>query len=334
MRRRVKKGHTYYTYDMGGKPRKEISLGKDYVLAVQKWSQLQSKPIPENATITLGMAIKRYREDVLINKPAGTQKDYNKAITQILKYFDNPPAPINAIQAKHVRQYLDIRGKEATTRANRERSVLSLIWNQSRAWGYTNNENPCHGVSGFAEKKRTIYIEDKIYQAVYEYADQPTKDALDLAYLTAQRPADVIKMYETDIQDSILFVIQNKTGEKIRISVIGELKQVIDRIAKRKEPFKVRSLRLIVDETGKPLSQRAIWERFNIARKIAAEHNPKLSDDIKAYQIRDLRAKGGTDKAIQSQDMRKAQQLLGHSSVVMTERYVRQRIGHFVEPTK
>jgi len=334
MRRRVKKGHTYYSYDIGGKPRKEIQLGKDYVLAVQKWSELQSKLIPANATITFGMAIKRYREEELHKKPVGTQKDYNKAINQILKYFDNPPAPINAIQAKHVRQYLDMRGKEATTRANRERSVISLIWNHAREWGYTNNENPCQGVSGFKEKKRTIYIEDKIYNVVYEYADQPTKDALDLAYLTAQRPADVIKMYETDIQNELLAVTQNKTDAKIKIAVKGELKQVIDRILKRKEAFKVRSLALIVDEHGKPLSQRAIWERFNTARKTAAEQNPQMKADIEAYQLRDLRAKGGTDKAIESQDMRKAQQLLGHSSVTMTERYVRARIGHFVDPTK
>ncbi len=35
-------------------------------------------------------------------------------------------------------------------------------------------------------------------------------------------------MYETDIQDGILLIQQNKTDTKLRISVIGSLKQVID----------------------------------------------------------------------------------------------------------
>ena len=42
------------------------------------------------------------------------------------------------------------------------------------------------------------------YDAIYQVASQPLKDALDLAYLTGQRPADIIAMSEADIQDKIL----------------------------------------------------------------------------------------------------------------------------------
>lgn len=334
MRARKRGDVIYYYFDFGGKPRKEKSLGKDYVLAVQEWSKLQCKSIPNNATITFKMACDRYMRDILPNKPANTQKDYNKAFKNILKYFDNPPAPINSIQAHHVRDYLDLRGKEATTRANRERSVISLVWNHAREWGYTNNPNPCLGVSGFKENRRTVYIEDNVYNAVYEFADQPTKDALDLGYLTAQRPSDVVKMSQTDIKDDILFVKQNKTDARLRISIKGELKTLLTRIETRKAEFKVRSLALIVDEYGKPLSQRAIWARFDKARELAVKQYPKLKESIEEYQIRDLRAKGGTDKAIKDNDIRTAQKLLGHASSSMTERYIRNRVGDFVEPTK
>lgn len=335
MRARTQKsGKTYYYYDTGGKPRKEIPLGNDYVLAVQKWAELQQRPIPQNSIITFKMACDQYVREILPTKPAGTQKDYNKAFKNIIKFFDNPPAPIDSIQANHIRQYLDWRGKQATTRANRERSVISTVWNHARAWGYTNNTNPCQGVSGFKEKPRSIYIEDKIFNLVYDLADQPTKDALDLSYLTAQRPADVIKMYETDIQDGVLFVDQGKRGAKLRITIKGMLKTLLDRIQLRKAEFKVRSLALIVDEFGKPLSQRAIWSRFDIARKLAAEQNPKFKAEIEAYQIRDLRAKGVTDKVSNDGDIRGAQMLAGHASESMTQRYVRARIGESVEPTK
>ncbi|WP_232439928.1 tyrosine-type recombinase/integrase [Burkholderia ubonensis] len=52
------------------------------------------------------------------------------------------------------------------------------------------------------------------------------------------------------------------------------------------------------------------------------------------FQFRDLRAKAGTDKAESSRDIRAAQRQLGHTSIVMTEHYVRERKGDRVEPTK
>lgn len=330
-----KSGKIYYYLDLGGKPRKEEPLGSDYALAVKKWSELSQNQLPPQAIITFKMVWDKFVTDELDDKSAATKKDYMKCSKSLLKFFDDPPAPLDSIQPIHINKYLNWR-KDAKVRANHERRLFNLLWNMAREWGYTSLANPCTGIKGFVEKSRDIYIEDEIYQAVYNCADQPTKDALDLSYLTAQRPADVIKMYETDIRDGALFVKQNKRDSKIRIAVIGELKALIERITKRKESFKVRSLALIVDETGKPLSQRAIWERFNKARKIAAQANinQKIKAEIEAYQIRDLRAKGGTDKAIDSEDMRTAQKLLGHTSVSMTERYVRKRRGESVDPTK
>ncbi|BBE09978.1 integrase family protein [Mycoavidus cysteinexigens] len=54
----------------------------------------------------------------------------------------------------------------------------------------------------------------------------------------------------------------------------------------------------------------------------------------RTFQFRDLRAKAGTDKEVGSGgNIREAQALLGHSSVAMTEHYVRKR-GRVVGPTK
>lgn len=52
-------------------------------------------------------------------------------------------------------------------------------------------------------------------------------------------------------------------------------------------------------------------------------------------QFRDLRAKAWTDKAEDTgDDIRQAQKLLDHSTVQMTEYYVRRRRGDKVTPTK
>jgi len=53
-----------------------------------------------------------------------------------------------------------------------------------------------------------------------------------------------------------------------------------------------------------------------------------------AFQLRDLRAKAATDKADSAGDIREAQNQLGHTSVVMTEQYTRNRRGAKVTPTR
>jgi hypothetical protein len=41
MRARKRGKKTFCYYDTGGKPRREISLGSDYSLAVDKWAKLE-----------------------------------------------------------------------------------------------------------------------------------------------------------------------------------------------------------------------------------------------------------------------------------------------------
>jgi integrase len=56
---------------------------------------------------------------------------------------------------------------------------------------------------------------------------------MDLALLTGQRPADVLKIKRTDIRDGALWVVQNKTGARLGIEVTGELAKLIERINSR-----------------------------------------------------------------------------------------------------
>ena len=131
----------------------------------------------------------------------------------------------------HIRQYMNWRtdnGKKSTVRANREKSLLSHLFNIARDWGALDTVNPCQGIKGYTEEGRDVYVEDNIYDAIYLVASQPLKDALDLAYLTGQRPADVIAMSESNIQDGVLLVQQGKTNAKLRISITGELKSLLE----------------------------------------------------------------------------------------------------------
>lgn len=329
MRARKRGEVIYYYYDAGSKPRKEIPLGKDYAMAVKKWSELEIDQKPRyQELITFRYVADRYIREVLKTKAPATQKDNLRELKQLYLIFDNPPAPIDQIRPVHILKYMDYRAQQgAPIRAKREKALFSHVFNKAREWGYTDKPNPCAGIRGASEKgRKDVYITDQMYQSVYHNAEQSLRDAMDLAYLTAQRPSDVLKMSEQDIHDGALNVTQNKTKTKIRIEIQGELTLLISRIAKRKSHYKIRSLNLIVDKNGHRLTASALREQFDRARE-------KAGIEKSLFQFRDLRSKAATDKT-ESSDIRSAQKQLGHTTITMTERYVKNRKGEKVTPTK
>lgn len=249
-------------------------------------------------------------------KSVRTRHDNEKELANPLRVFGH--MPIDAIAPMHIRECLDIRCQVGKVRANREKALFSHIFNKAREWGYTSAQNPCQGVKGFKETGRDRYVTDDEFERVKLNAHYTVADAMDLALLTGQRPADVLKIKRTDIRDGALWIVQNKTGARLGIEVMVELAAVIDRINQR--PRKAISAFLIQDENGQPLSQFALRSRFDKARELA-----KVS-----FQFRDLRAKAATDTG----DLAHSQKLLAHKNRGMTEHYVRSRVGERVSPLR
>ncbi len=331
--RRQRSGKVYYYYDIGGKPRREVPLGDDYSRAVRKWSELHLLPAPLHSLLTFKHAVDAYLLSPQFDRLADrTRQDYIRSLKFVLEFFNTPPAPLDEIRAVHVQQYMQWRS-HAKVRANRERALISVIFNFARSHGMTDAANPCQGVKGFPEKGRDVYIEDAVFNALYECADRATRDAMDLAYLCGQRPGDTLRMSETDIKGGFIEVEQSKTGQKLRISVMGELKLVIERILDTKRGCKIWCRALICKDNGRPLGYWSLRERIEKARDSAKQKYPHLAEAIKNFQFRDLRAKAGTDKE-DSDGLGAAQKLLGHKNRKTTEIYVRKRAGEKVTPTR
>jgi len=77
MRARVKSsGKTFYYYDTGKRPRREIPLGSDYALAVKKWAELEIDAKPRHRQIiTFRYISGRYLREVVPTKSQATQRD-------------------------------------------------------------------------------------------------------------------------------------------------------------------------------------------------------------------------------------------------------------------
>ncbi|WP_439895386.1 site-specific integrase [Pseudomonas syringae] len=327
--RKKKSGTVYYYYDAGGHPRKEIPLGSDYGLAIMKYAEFERDRASSAlvaSTITFRYVAEKYVVEVVPTKAAATQKDNKRELANLMDFFDDPPGPLDAITPQNVRQYLNWR-KSAPVRANREKALLSHIWNFARDMGYTTLANPCAGIRGNKESGRSVYVEDDLFSLVYEKADPGLRDAMDLAYLTGQRVTDTRLLDERDIRGGEIWITQGKTKAKRRIQITGELAELIQRIMSRKATYKVRSTQLIVSSDGRGMTSAMLRNRFDAARTAAGIEKS-------AFQFRDLRAKAGTDKAESSGDIVKARDQLGHTTVVMTEKYVRARKGKQITPTR
>lgn len=322
--KRTARGKSYYYYDMGGKPRRWKALGGDFVEALRQYADLEQGERDGKSLITFRHVAQRYTSEVIPTKARETQRTNMLQLERLYQFFDNPPAPLDAIKPLHIRKYLDWR-RSSPVAANREIALFSHVFNKAREWGATDRPNPCVGVRKHKEDGRDVYVDDVLFKAVWQKGDVPLREAMDLAYLTGQRPADVLKFDQRDIQGGFLSVQQNKTGTKLRIEITGSLSTLLNAISQRKAELKIHSTRIIVDESGRSLGQSALRFRFDRARTSAGIAK-------ESFQFRDLRAKAGTDKE-DSDDLRAAQALLGHGSVTMTEHYVRKR-GKKVTPTR
>lgn len=374
MRPRPRGKLIFYYLDTGAKPRREIPLGSDYVQAVAKWAELTSKPLPPAADKPITFVdvldgrgkVNGYRKDILPGKAARTRRDNEVELGWLLKFFNDPPAPLSDIEPVHVRQYQRWRVKAAKAlaeqknadrrkagrpelpiepdigevRANREVALMSHVWNYARAEGMTRLPNPCTGVPRFGEDGRDTSPDDQLVARVLEHADRPLSFAMRLADIIGQRPADVLRCSEDHIQGDVpggvLQVQQGKTRMKLRIVIEGNLADLIAELREYKRQMArervaakkpvALTAKLLVREDGKALTAGMLRSRFDDAREAAG-----VKKDL--FQFRDFRAKVATETD-EASGTKGAQAILGHTTEAMTVNYIRHKVGRKVRPIK
>lgn len=309
------KGRMFYHVSTDS-PRKWTKLSDDLALAKRLWAEIEGDYY-DPQDITFRAIAARYRNEVFPTKAAQTQRGNELELQRLEAVFG--VMPIEAIKPHHIKRYIEERGKVAKVRANREKALFSHVFNFAREHGYTDAPNPCAGVKGHREKGRNRYIEDDEFLSVWQKADPSTQDAMDLAYLSGQRPADLLKLNYSDIRNGELCLVQNKTGKPLRIAVEGELQILIERILGRESRSEGCDA-LLQDGNGQRLTSGALRSRFDKARAAANV----------SFQFRDIRAKTATD----TENLAHAQKLLGHKTRTMTEHYTRHRRGEKVSPLK
>lgn len=79
-----------------------------------------------------------------------------------------------------------------------------MVFRYARSIGLTKNDPKESITLKKLPGRKKIYITDDMLDAVYAAGSIALKDAMDLAYLIGQRPADVLSMSAMNIKDDIL----------------------------------------------------------------------------------------------------------------------------------
>lgn len=307
-----KKQDTYYIRSTVDGKRKKINLGHDYDIALEKYEEIVNTGslIPKK----LEQVWDHYRKTDFLDRPISTQKDYERCWNMIKNVLG--PVPMISIKPMHIKQYITARtGK---VRANREKAIISILFNHSREHGFFDGANPCAGIKGNKEYGRDKYIEKWEFEEIYNCGDAELQDAMDLMLYTGQRVSDVLKMKRSDIKDDVLSIKTGKTQARIGIIIEGEFKQTIDRLLNKQS--KITSLYLVSNDKGQKVALSTLEDKFGKARKLAGYKPFEI-------QMRDIRAKNASDDTLEQANIR-----LTHTTTNMTDKYRRKRKGAVVRP--
>lgn len=258
-----------------------------------------------------------YTRDCIPTLAPRSQRDYLSIIEVLREHFGTMEP--QDVKPRHVRDFLDV--KEGKIHRNRMVMILSSVFYKAIGkWCIDDDmRNPCIKVARHPTAPRDRYITDAEFKTFYDMSPPQVQIAMDLAYLTGQRQADIVGLTWKQIEaiglprDKWGIVIrQGKTGKRLRIEISPAVETVLKR-AKLMLPHWPREY-VIRTKWGLRYTNdgfRALWQRCKRAYKEAGH-----GDGAERWTFHDIRAKCLSDHA----DIQDAYNLSGHIDIKMTRR--------------
>lgn len=292
-----KRGESYYFVSHEGR---WIPLGKNRDRAKRKWADLECLGIGA----TVGELVWRFIDDGLRAKAESTRKQYKSFARAIEREWPNLPA--DHLTRVHVAQYRDRPGTGRVW-AN---GVISLLRSAYR-WGGERDAslaNPALGVRFNQTEDRARYLEDVEFAAIRAAGPRWMKTAMDVAYLTALRPGDVLRLRWDMVGERLAADVQ-KTGIRLAFELPPALLAVLEEARQRP----IVGLFVVATDKGRSITLRRWEDTFReVCKKL----------HIEDATPRDIRAKAGTDAEAEGLDY---QALLGHASKRTSEIYLKRK---------
>lgn len=317
--RRGKAGQvwTYYMLDRRSQGLPDLNLGSDYAAALAAYRAAKVGVTSDRGIVS--EAIKRWVSDELTKyEVPKTRADYGRHAKRMMLWCGS--MRWESVTLPLLVEYT--RRRQAKTQANRELAVLSIVWGWARRWGMTRLVWPAAGIKGWKnpEKARISTLDMEVFDAVYEFADQTLRDAMDIASATGMRLTDVRTIMLPD--GHRIEIDASKTGKPGWFDV--HKSSVLPPLIERRRGYVAKHGYLLSMPSGRPLSERTLGRLWSVARaaatlKAMSNDDALLADRISTAWIKDSRKLA----ANLAPDIEAASKLLQHSSTAVTRKHYR-----------
>ena len=261
----------------GGKP---VPLGQSYGEALRRYAEIVG-PYREGERPLRTMAdlLDRYEREVLPAKAPSTQET-NRYELGLLRAVFGRMLP-GHVQPVHVYGYMD---RRPPTRANREVALLSAVFGKGVRWGVC-TENPCKLVSRNPERARELYVDDAMFWEVYDRAGPTLQVAMLLCASCGFRGSELLRLRWDQCLDDGIHIQRGKGGraQVLRYNATVREALTMARERLRRDGVTVASPWVLPRRDGRPYTASgfsSFWQRLRAG-----------------FQLRDLRAKSGSDHA-------------------------------------
>jgi integrase len=182
--------------------------------------------------------------------------------------------------------------------------------------------NPVRTLERMPIRRRTRYVTDAEYAAVYTLASERMQIAMELALDTGQRRGDLLTLTMAQLTEEGVAFRQGKTGAGVLVEWTDQLRATIER-AKALKPQNPGEY-LLRNRNGKRYTARgfsAIWQRLmHKALAPGKEGAPPVL--VERFTFHDLRAKCASDKT----SLEGAAALLSHATATTTKATYRRKL--------
>ncbi len=296
-----KHGRYYYVHRNRWRP-----LSKDYFRALAEVAAIEA-PSDEWAELVQQVYDRYEARNKSGNLADNTISQY-RGIRARIEYGFAEFRP-EQVKASDITRFLDMYEKTPNM-ANRMLTVIKAIFERAVRQGLA-PANPAYGIKRFEESKRTRYMTDAEFIAIWSHANATTRLVMDMCYLTAQRISDVLAIEHSHITVDCIQFRQQKTDKPLEIEMSPELEQLI-KDAKGLHKIMCKYL----------FHPRGKQTKYGYAAIRDAFDRAKAAAGVAGVTLHDIRAKSITDAKAAGID---PQKLAGHASPAMTERYIRMR---------
>ena len=247
----------------------------------------------------------------LRNFSAATQKSYLYAVTRLTKYYGKAPDHLDKEQIRAYLVHLTVEKKLSPNTMTGQISGLRFFYNETLGWDETKLFIPPRKKSSPLPE---VFSPSEVLRVIDGARGLKQRVLLMTAYSAGLRVGELVNLKIADI-DAARMTLRVKQGKggKDRYAILAQnLLTELRQYWKRYRP----SIWLFPNRAKNgPLSRNEAWHIFNQAKKRAGIK--------KGRGIHTLRACFATHLLEAGVDLRSIQFLMGHSSILSTQRYLR-----------